>query len=100
VVQTPLKATGIDLSNGAGIPEIVRFREHYREYKIVVYHGLKCDNIMFEGQVDSTKTLYMLYDDVERLNHVITKFTGAMARKYVCKGCKKTCTIDVTHACD
>jgi len=26
--------------------------------------------------------------------------TGAMARKYVCKGCNKACTSDVTHVCD
>jgi len=29
VVQTLLETTGIDLSNGAGIPELVRFREHF-----------------------------------------------------------------------
>ena len=56
VVETLHETTGIDLSNGAGIPELVRFQEHFREYKIVVYHGLNCDNIMFEGQVDCAKT--------------------------------------------
>jgi len=40
VVQTLLETTDIDLSNGAGIPELVRFQEHFREYKIVVYRGL------------------------------------------------------------
>jgi len=35
--------TGIDLKNGAWIPELIRFREYFREYKIVVYSGLKCD---------------------------------------------------------
>jgi len=42
VIQNLLETTGIDLPNGAGIPEIVRFQEHFREYKIVVYHGLSC----------------------------------------------------------
>jgi len=51
-VQTLLKTTGTDLSNDAGIPKFVRFQEYFREYKIVVYHGLSCEDIMFEGQVD------------------------------------------------
>jgi len=40
LVRNRLETTGIDLSNGAGIPEIVRFREHFRDYRIVVYQGL------------------------------------------------------------
>jgi len=40
VVQTLLETTGIDLSNGAGIHELVRLQEHFREYKKFVYHGL------------------------------------------------------------
>jgi len=36
VVQKLLKTIYIDLSNGAGIPELVRFQERFREYKIVV----------------------------------------------------------------
>jgi len=47
--------TGIDRYNGTVIHEIVRFQENFREYKIVVYHGLNCENIMFVGQVDSAK---------------------------------------------
>jgi len=35
---------------GKGIPEIARSQEHFREYKIVVYQGLSCDNIVFEGR--------------------------------------------------
>ena len=52
-------------------------------YKIVVHHCLNCDNIMFEGQVECAKHHNLLYDDVERHYHVITKLTGAMATKYV-----------------
>ena len=37
---------------------------------------------MFEGQVDPSKHLNLLYDDVERHYHVITNLTGAMAKKY------------------
>jgi len=56
--------------------------------------------IMYEGQVDSTKRLNILYEDGERHYHVIAKLTGAMARKYVCKVCNKACTIEVTRAFD
>jgi len=65
VVQTLLDETGIDLNRGGGIPEITRFQEHFRQYKVVVYHGLSCDDIMFERQIDSSKRLNLLYDDVE-----------------------------------
>jgi len=34
---------------------------------------------MYEGQVDSSKHLNLLYDDVEIDYHVITNLTGAMA---------------------
>ena len=54
---------------------------------------------MFEGQVDSTKRLNILYDGVERHYHVIVKLTGAMARRNVCKVRNNVCTRDVTHAC-
>ena len=100
VVQKLLKKTCIDLSNGAGISEIVRFQENFREYKIVVYHGLSCEDIMFEGQVYSVKRINLLYDDFERHYHVITNLTAAVARRYVCKACHKSCRRDVTHACD
>ena len=35
---------------------------------------------MFEGQVDASKRINLLYDDVERHYHVITNVTGAMAK--------------------
>ena len=81
VVGKLLETTGLDLSNGAEIPDLIRSQERFREYKIVVYHGLNCDNIMFEGKVDTAKRLNTIYDDVERYYHVITNLTGAMARK-------------------
>jgi len=36
LVRNLLETTGIDLSNGAGIPELVRFQEHFGQYKIIV----------------------------------------------------------------
>jgi len=55
---------------------------------------------MFEGQIDSTKRINLLYDEVERHYHVIVNITGAMAKKYVCKACNKGGRRDVTHMCD
>jgi hypothetical protein len=100
VIRNMLDTTGIDLTNGAGIPELVRFQEHFHKYKIVMYQGLSCDNIMFEGRVQSSKRLNLLYDDVHQHYHVITNLTGAMARRYVRKACNKGCESDVTHICD
>ena len=85
VVQSLLETTGIDLQNGAGIPEIRRFQDHYTEYKIVVYGGLNCDDIIFEGQVTSEKRVNLLYDEVNRHYHVITNLTGAMSKRYMCE---------------
>ena len=84
---------------GRGIPELNRFQEHFRDYKIVVYQGLGCDDIMFEGQVDSSKHLYLHYDDVERHYHVITNLAGAMFKRQVCNACHKSCGRDKTHVC-
>ena len=44
IVRQILETTGIDLTSGGGIPEIARFQEHFRKYKIVVYQSLRCDN--------------------------------------------------------
>ena len=99
VVRNLLETKGIDLTNGAGLPKIAKFQEHFREYKIVVYQGLSCDN-MFAGHVESNKRLNLLYDDVERHYHVITNLTGDMAKKYVCKACGKSCRSDTAHNCD
>jgi len=99
-VQNLLETTGIDLTDSAGIPELVRFQEYFHEYKIVVYQGLGYDSIMFEGRVESSKRINLLYDEVDLHYHVITNLTGAMARHYVCNACNKGCERDVTHVCD
>ena len=79
------------------IPELTIFQKHFHEHKIVVYKGVKCDSIMFEGQVGSSKRIHLLYDDVTRHYHVIANLTGVMAKRYVCKACNKGCRNDVTH---
>ena len=35
------------------------------------------------------KRIFILYDEVARHYHMIVNITGAMARQYFCKGCKK-----------
>jgi hypothetical protein len=57
VVDHLRTTTGIDLSNGGGIPELIRFQEHFKEYRIVVFRGLNCEDIIFDGQVESEKEL-------------------------------------------
>ena len=64
-----------------------------------VYQGLRCDEIMFEGQVDSSKHISLVYDEVERHYHVIANLTGAMAKRYICRACHKSCVQDTTHVC-
>ena len=77
----------------------MRFQEHFKEYRIVVFGGLNCEDIMFDGQVDSEKRINLLYDGVWKYYHVINNLTGAMARRYVCRGCTKGCRRGVTHKC-
>ena len=45
VVDSLLETTGIDLSGGGGVPELTRFQEHFKEYRIVVFGGLNCEDI-------------------------------------------------------
>jgi len=83
VVQKLLAETVLDLSEGGGIPELITFKNHFREYEITVYRGLPCEDIMYEGQVDTPKKINLLYDDVEQHYHVIGNITGAMANRIV-----------------
>jgi len=99
VVRRLLETTGIDLSNGAVILEIVRFQKHFREYKKTVYQFPSCENVMFEGQVESSKRLNLLYDNVDIHYYVITNVTGTMTKQYVCKACNKECRREFTHVC-
>jgi len=85
------------MTRGGGIPELNRFQGHFRDYKIFVYQGLGCDDIMYEGQVDSSKHLNLFYDDVESHYHVITNLTGAMAKRNICNACHKSCGGDITR---
>jgi len=78
---------------------VLRFQEHFKEYRIVVFGGLNCDNIYFDGQVESEKRINLVYDDVRRHFHVINSLTGVLTRQYVCRGCNKGCRCGLTHKC-
>ena len=45
VVKSLLETTGIDLANGGGIPELIRFQENFQEYQIAVSDGSNRDSI-------------------------------------------------------
>jgi hypothetical protein len=100
VVQQLLETTGIDLEGGAGVPGLARFQEHFSEYRIVLYEGLNCDHIMYDGQFDSPRRINLLYDEETKHYHVINSLTGAMVKKYVFKACNKGCDRGVTHTSD
>jgi len=57
VVDCLLETTGIDLTRGGGVPELMRFHEHFIEYRIVVFGGSNCEDIYFDGGVESEKEL-------------------------------------------
>jgi len=90
-VQHLLQTTGINLENGGGIRKIQQFQDHFTEYKIVVYGGLHCSDILFEGRVTSAKRVNLLYDEINRHFHEITNLTGAMSKQFICEGCSKSC---------
>ena len=80
-----------------GVPKLQRFQDYFTEYKTVVYGGLQCGDIIFEGKVASQKKVNLLFDDVTRHFHVIANLTGAMSKKYMCAGCSKSCDSGVTN---
>jgi hypothetical protein len=59
--QGPRIVAGVDLSRGGGIPELQGFQSHLSQYRRV-YSGLRCDSIMFDGQVPLPRMINLLYD--------------------------------------
>jgi len=53
VVNHLLQTTGVDLTNGGGIRELTQFQEHISDYRIVVYGGLKCEDLIYDGQTEA-----------------------------------------------
>ena len=97
MVNHLLQTTGINLDRGVGIRELEQFQKPFKDYRIVVFSGLNCENIYYDGQVESEKRINLIYDEANHHYHVINNITGAMAKQDVCKGCNKGCWSDVTH---
>jgi hypothetical protein len=75
-VVDQLLETSINLKNGAGLAELTKFQEHFHEYRIVVYSGLNCERIMYQGHFDSDKCINLLFDEVTQHYHFIAKLQG------------------------
>jgi hypothetical protein len=63
-VDNLFATTGIDLTNGGGIPELIKFQEHFKVYRIVAFRGSNCKDLVFDGQIESEKRINLLYDGV------------------------------------
>jgi hypothetical protein len=59
--------------------------EHFHEYMIVVYSGLNCVSIMFQGQVESDKRINLLHIEVTQHCHDLANLTRVMAKRYECE---------------
>jgi hypothetical protein len=70
----------------------LKFQEHFKQYRIVVYGGLNCEYIVFDGKMEYEKRINLFYDDVTHHYHVINSVTGALldsiSVKVVTKGVK------------
>jgi hypothetical protein len=66
----------------------------------VVYAGLHCDSVMFQGQYESDRRINLFFDEVTKHYHVVSNLTGAMAKRYVCEACNKGCDFGSVHVCD
>jgi hypothetical protein len=44
-----LKASGVDLTNGGGLEELLLFEEYFSDYKIFVFDGLTPYMVIFSG---------------------------------------------------
>jgi hypothetical protein len=100
VVHNLLATTGINLENGGGITKLEQFQDHFDQYEIVVYTGLNCDSIMFEGQVEKSDRINLLYDNTSRHYHVIGSLTGVMAKQFVSNLCGKGWERGAMYTCD
>jgi hypothetical protein len=84
-----LQAAFVDLSRGGGIPELQAFQHHISEYRIVVCSSLRCDSIMFDGQVATPQRINLSYDS-----------DGDHGQRIVCPACNKVCRRGAQHRCN
>ena len=93
-----LQAAGVDLRRGGEIPKLQAFQRHLSQHRIVVYSGLRCDSIVFDGLVATSQRLNLLYDGQHY--HVITNLTAAMIKRYVYPAFNKGSESSAQHRCE
>ena len=85
-VEDLLKASGVDLSNGAGFEEIEVSRVTFglQNFCLMVWtwKGLR-----ISGNSLSDKKFYLLYNADNMHYNFITNIKAAMAKKYMCSAC-------------
>ena len=64
-----LETSDIDLQIGAGIHDLTRFLEHFRECKLVVYTRSNYDSVLLQWQTESDKRINLLFDEMTTLSH-------------------------------
>ena len=79
MAQRSLERKCINLDRGGGIRELAQFQEYFLNYRIFLFSGLKCEDIMFDGQVQTEKRINLISDEVARHYHVIINISRAMA---------------------
>jgi hypothetical protein len=80
-VDNLLATTGIDLTNGGGVPEL-NFKSISKSTELFVFGGLNCKDLVFDGLVESEKRINLLID-VTHHYHAINSATGAFAQEFV-----------------
>ena len=77
-------------SNVRSLATMAHLKGSFTEVKVednfLAHAELKCDSIILQGQVESAKRIYLLYDDVTQHYNVIVNLTGAMAKRHVFEG--------------
>jgi len=68
MVQRLLQTSGISLNQEWCIRELAQFQEYYKDYRVVVFSGFNCEDIIFDGQAQPKKELNFFM----RKSHVIT----------------------------
>ena len=82
---------------GAGIPELDKFQNHLKKYKITVYnYNTKGRKVYFEGPNAQYK-INLLYHDGHY--NVITSLTAAFSCKFYCEACHTPYNHRCSHTC-
>ena len=82
---------------GAGIPELDKFQNHLKKYKITVYnYNTKGREVYFEGPNAQYK-INLLYHDGHY--NVITSLTAAFSCRFYCETCHTPYDYRIKHTC-